>query len=137
MKTAKLFQNGQSQAVRLPKEFRFEDDHVFVKKSGNVVVLIPTKNSWDILIHSLNKFSDDFMIERKQPKMQKREETSDEVHAGYEYLHLPHQKTTAKGTQAFQSSYHRRHRDILCYSCGTSLRCIKEPVRREKPASPR
>ncbi len=74
MKTAKLFQNGQSQAVRLPKEFRFEDDHVFVKKSGNVVVLIPTKNSWDTLIQSLDKFSADFMVERKQPKVQKRED---------------------------------------------------------------
>ncbi len=74
MKTAKLFQNGQSQAVRLPKEFRFEDDHVFVKKSGNVVVLIPAKDSWETLIKSLNKFSDDFMTERKQPKTQKRED---------------------------------------------------------------
>jgi antitoxin VapB len=73
MKTAKLFQNGQSQAVRLPKEFRFEDDYVFVKKSGNVVVLIPSRNSWDTLVHSLGKFSDDFMTERKQPKLQKRE----------------------------------------------------------------
>jgi antitoxin VapB len=73
MKTAKLFQNGQSQAVRLPKEFRFDDDHVFVKKSGNTVVLIPTKNSWDTLIQSLDKFSEDFMTERKQPKAQKRE----------------------------------------------------------------
>ncbi len=73
MKTAKLFQNGQSQAVRLPKEFRFEDDHVFVKKSGNAVVLLPTKNSWDTLIHSLDKFTNDFMSERKQPKAQKRE----------------------------------------------------------------
>jgi antitoxin VapB len=72
MKTAKLFQNGQSQAVRLPKEFRFEDDHVFVKKSGNVVVLIPAKDSWDTLIQSLDKFSDDFMVARKQPKTQKR-----------------------------------------------------------------
>jgi antitoxin VapB len=73
MKTAKLFLNGQSQAVRLPKEFRFVDDHVFVKKSGNIVVLIPAKNSWDTLIHSLDKFSDDFMAERNQPKPQKRE----------------------------------------------------------------
>lgn len=73
MKTAKLFQNGQSQAVRLPKEFRFEDDHVFIKKSGNVVMLIPAKGSWDSLFNSLNKFSDDFMPERKQPKHQKRE----------------------------------------------------------------
>jgi antitoxin VapB len=37
-------------------------------------VLIPTRNSWDTLIHSLAKFSDDFMSERKQPKMQKRED---------------------------------------------------------------
>jgi antitoxin VapB len=73
MKTAKLFKNGQSQAVRLPKEFRFEDDYVFVKKSGNAVVLLPAKNSWDVLIHSLNKFSSDFMAERKQPAIQKRE----------------------------------------------------------------
>lgn len=74
MKTAKLFRNGQSQAVRLPREFRFEDDHVFVKKSGNVVMLIPAKNSWDTLIKSLSKFSDDFMADRKQPKAQKRED---------------------------------------------------------------
>ena len=73
MKTAKLFQNGQSQAVRLPREFRFEDDRVYVKKFGNVVMLIPAKGSWDMLVKSLDKFSSDFMSERKQPKTQKRE----------------------------------------------------------------
>jgi antitoxin VapB len=73
MKTAKLFQNGQSQAVRLPKEFRFEDDHVYVKKSGNIVILIPAHDSWQSLVDSLNKFTDDFMCERKQPKAQVRE----------------------------------------------------------------
>ena len=73
MKTAKLFKNGQTQAVRLPKEFRFEDEHVIVKKSGNALVLLPTKNSWDVLIQSLNKFSNDFMAEREQPAIQKRE----------------------------------------------------------------
>jgi antitoxin VapB len=73
MKTAKIFQNGQSQAVRLPKEFRFKDDHVYVKKSGNVVMLIPAKDSWESLLDSLDKFSDDFMTERKQPKGQTRE----------------------------------------------------------------
>jgi antitoxin VapB len=72
MKTAKIFQNGQSQAVRLPKEFRFKDDHVYVKKSGNVVMLIPAKDSWESLFDSLDKFSDDFMTERKQPKVQTR-----------------------------------------------------------------
>lgn len=73
MKTAKLFRNGQSQAVRLPKEFRFEDDFVYVKKSGNAVILIPAKNSWDGLIQSLDKFSDDFMAIRRQPRSQDRE----------------------------------------------------------------
>jgi antitoxin VapB len=73
MKTAKVFKNGQSQAIRLPKEFRFEDDYVFVKKSGNVIILIPAKNSWASLLNSLTKFSDDFMTERNQPKTQVRE----------------------------------------------------------------
>lgn len=73
MKTAKIFQNGQSQAVRLPKEFRFDDAEVFIKKSGNVVTLIPLTDSWDSLFGSLKKFSSDFMIERDQPEMDKRE----------------------------------------------------------------
>jgi antitoxin VapB len=72
MKTAKIFRNGQSQAVRLPKEFRFRDDHVYVKKWGNVVLLIPTRDSWDSLAASLSKFTDDFLAEREQPPVQKR-----------------------------------------------------------------
>lgn len=74
MKTAKLFQNGQSQAVRLPKEYRFEGDSVFIKKSGNVVVLIPTSNSWNSLLGSLDEFTPDFMSERSQPQQQVRED---------------------------------------------------------------
>ncbi len=73
MKTAKIFQNGQSQAVRLPKEFRFEDSEVFIKKSGNVVQLIPRSDSWNSLFGSLKKFSRDFMSERTQPELDKRE----------------------------------------------------------------
>jgi len=70
MKTAKLFRSGQSQAVRLPKEFRFEGDFVYVRKSGNAVILIPAEDSWDSLVRSLDKFSDDFLAERNQPKFQ-------------------------------------------------------------------
>jgi antitoxin VapB len=73
MKTAKIFQNGQSQAVRLPKEFRFDDSEVFIKKSGNVVQLIPRRDSWNSLFDSLKKFSRDFMSERNQPDLDKRE----------------------------------------------------------------
>ena len=74
MKTAKLFQNGQSQAVRLPKEFRFEGEEVFIKKTGNVVMLIPMAHSWDSLLGSLDKFTPDFMSERDQPQKQDRED---------------------------------------------------------------
>jgi antitoxin VapB len=73
MKTAKLFQNGQSQAVRLPKEFRFDDSEVFIKKSGNIVQLIPRSDSWNSLFGSLKKFSRDFMDDRVQPELDKRE----------------------------------------------------------------
>ena len=72
MKIAKLFQNGQSQAVRLPKEFRFEGDAVFIKRSGSAVVLIPLVNSWDSIFTSLDMFTKDFMPDRGQPKQQKR-----------------------------------------------------------------
>jgi antitoxin VapB len=73
MKMAKLFRNGQSQAVRLPKEFRFEGEFVYIKKSGNAVVLLPAKGAWESLVASLDKFSDDFMAERGQPASQDRE----------------------------------------------------------------
>jgi antitoxin VapB len=72
MKTAKLFRNGQSQAVRLPREFRFKEDHVFIKREGNVVLLIPARGGWDTLVGSLSGFSDDFMEGRNQPAVQRR-----------------------------------------------------------------
>jgi antitoxin VapB len=72
MKKAKLFRDGQSQAVRLPKEFRFEGEFVYAKKSGNAVVLLPAVNAWAGLIHSLDNFSSDFMVERNQPGSQSR-----------------------------------------------------------------
>ncbi len=74
METAKLFENGRSQAVRLPKEFRFEGTEVYIKKVGNAVVLLPVHNSWDALFESLDLFSDDFMSTRDQPEEQVRED---------------------------------------------------------------
>lgn len=73
MRTAKIFRNGQSQAVRLPKEFRFNDSEVYIKRCGNSIQLIPRSQSWNILFDSLEKFSDDFMEERVQPELEKRE----------------------------------------------------------------
>lgn len=75
METAKLFQNGKSQAVRLPKEFRFKSDRVYLKKMGNAVILLPYGAPWQSLVDSLSLFSSDFMQARDQPPAQQRENT--------------------------------------------------------------
>jgi antitoxin VapB len=72
METAKLFKNGKSQAVRLPKEYRFDGDRVYIKRMGNAVTLLPYRASWDILLDSLDLFSADFMSERVQLPLQDR-----------------------------------------------------------------
>ena len=74
--TAKIFQNGQSQAVRLPKEFRFENlKEVFIKKINGMVVLIPKsdKTVWDAMFDNLDDFSDDFMQSRTEPKQERED----------------------------------------------------------------
>jgi len=68
MKTAKLFKNGNSQAVRLPKEFRFPGDEVYIKKQGEAIVLFAKENSWEPLFNSLDHFTKDFEMTRNQPK---------------------------------------------------------------------
>ena len=73
MKTAKLFQNGRSQAVRLPKAFRFSGDKVIIKRLGKGVVFLPSEADWDSLIESTRKFSEDFMQTRDQGDQQSRE----------------------------------------------------------------
>jgi antitoxin VapB len=73
METAKLFQNGKSQAVRLPKEFRFKGDRVYLKRMGNAVILLPYGAPWQSLVDSLPLFSNDFMQERTQPPTLERE----------------------------------------------------------------
>jgi len=75
MQTAKLFQNGRSQAVRLPKEFQFVGDDVFIQKHGDAVLLIPHEKAWEVFMEGINGFSDDFMIGgRNQGENQEREE---------------------------------------------------------------
>ncbi len=68
MQTAKLFQNGHDQAIKLSKEFAFNGDRVYIKKMGNAVVLLPYQESWQSLFDSLALFSDDFMPDREQPE---------------------------------------------------------------------
>jgi antitoxin VapB len=67
MKTAKIFRSGNSQAVRLPKEFRVTDDEVFIKKTGGMIVLIPKKGGrWKNVKACAGRFKGE--LERKQPR---------------------------------------------------------------------
>jgi antitoxin VapB len=75
MDIAKVFENGRSQAVRLPKEYRFEESEVYIKKIDDIVLLIPKKStSWKVFESSVNYFTEDFLSERNQPETQKRED---------------------------------------------------------------
>ena len=76
MVTAKIFQNGQSQAVRLPKEFRFDNlKEVFIEKMNGMVILIPKSDNtvWDTMFDNLDNFSEDFMQTRTQPRQEREE----------------------------------------------------------------
>lgn len=61
MLTAKVFENGRSQAVRLPKECRFSTDEVAVNRIGDIVLLMPKTNKWTSFMQAIDMFSDDFM----------------------------------------------------------------------------
>ena len=61
MQSAKLFINGRSQAVRLPKEFQFSGKEVLIQKVSDAVLLLPHDKSWEVFLHGLNSFSEDFM----------------------------------------------------------------------------
>ena len=75
MMTAKVFENGRSQAVRLPRECRFNTDEVAVNRIGDIVLLMPKTNKWSSFMQAVDMFSDDFMEEgRIQPEVQVRED---------------------------------------------------------------
>lgn len=71
MLTAKIFTNGRSQAVRLPKEYRFKEEEVIVKKVGDMLILIPKDKMMDIFEASFDKFPEDFTLERGDEKEEK------------------------------------------------------------------
>lgn len=74
MDSAKLFINGQSQAVRLPKEYRFPGSEVYIKKVGNTVMLFPKDRVWETFLNGLDSFTEDFYVyEREQDFQPSRE----------------------------------------------------------------
>lgn len=74
MDTAKLFENGRSQAVRLPKKYRMKGKEVSITRVGDAVILLPRRKKWESLFESLSEFTEDFMDERVQPTLEKRSE---------------------------------------------------------------
>ncbi len=72
---AKIFKSGNSQAVRLPKDFRFEESEVEIYRDGDKVVLMPIKKSLKSAFECLTQLPDDFMEDgRNQDEPQEREE---------------------------------------------------------------
>lgn len=72
METAKVFDSGNSQAIRIPKKFKLKGKEAYITKIGDAIVILPMKQKWNSLIGSLDKFSDDFMEERNQGILEER-----------------------------------------------------------------
>ena len=64
---AKVFMTGRSQAVRIPKKYRFDVDEVCIRKVGHTIMLYPADKAWDVMFGSLDHFTEDFMADRNQP----------------------------------------------------------------------
>lgn len=60
MMIAKLFTNGSSQAVRLPKEMRFDGNEVYVKKVGSSIMLFPKDKAFETFLEGISEFTDDY-----------------------------------------------------------------------------
>ena len=71
MMTAKIFENGRSQAVRLPKKFRFDTDEVVVQQLGDAVLLVPRDSVWNTFMDGLNGFTEDFFADGRDQGIQK------------------------------------------------------------------
>ena len=111
MDTAKLFINGRSQAVRLPKEFRFEGDEVMIKRVGDAVVLLP-RHGWRTLFD--RPVEPGFELNRSSCS-QERGRSRHEVHAGHQHLHLPHQPSNRPRPPSLRSTSDRGHRHLGQY----------------------
>jgi antitoxin VapB len=74
MNTAKIITENNHQIVILPEEYHMPDNEVYIKKIGNVIILISKDQPWQSLFNSLDLFSEDFLEDRKQPTLQTRKD---------------------------------------------------------------
>lgn len=70
METAKIFDNGGSQAVRLPKKFRFSSDEVVIQQLGDAVILVPKESVWQTFLEGLDSFTPDIFAEGRNQGIQ-------------------------------------------------------------------
>lgn len=69
MEVAKIFETGRSQAVRLPKKFRFSESEVLIQRLGDAVMLVPKDSAWNTFLEGLHGFSDDFMEDGRESEV--------------------------------------------------------------------
>lgn len=70
--TAKLFRNGGSQAVRLPKQFAFDGDEVCIRQIGSAVLIFKKGDEWKLMKSAIGQADEDFLPDRAQPKKSQR-----------------------------------------------------------------
>ena len=75
METAKIFETGRRQAVRLPKKFRFNADEVVIQQLGDAVLLVPKESLWQTFLDGLNGFTDDVFENGREQGLQEERES--------------------------------------------------------------
>ena len=75
METAKIFVNGRSQAIRLPKDYRFSVNEVSINKIGEVVIIMPKKSKWNSFAKAIDMFSDDYMKDGRNLNIKQKRES--------------------------------------------------------------
>jgi len=73
MLKTKTFNSGNSQAIRIPKEYRMEDDDVIISKVGSAIIIYQQKDRLAVLTESLNEFTDDFLSDGRPKQMAQKE----------------------------------------------------------------
>ena len=77
MITTRVFQNGNSQALRIPQELRTDHKEYCINKIGDIYIAFPTDDPWAPVRQVIGTFPSDFMSEREQPSWDEVEERED------------------------------------------------------------
>jgi antitoxin VapB len=74
MQTTKVFKSGNSQAIRIPKEYQVDEEELFINKIGSTLILYPKNDPWELFKKQHKEISGDYFAGgRNQPAIQKRD----------------------------------------------------------------